>query len=54
MTLSEVLKQIKKILVALFIEREQEKFSYIRDVEELSDSTFTRNFEDESHIIQII
>lgn len=54
MTLSEALKQIKKILVVLFIEREQEKFSYVRDVEELTDSTSTRNFEDESHIIEII
>ena len=42
MTLSEAIKSIKEGLYALFIYREPEPFSYIRDVDELTDNTTTK------------
>jgi len=39
MTLAKALKGIKKSLYALFVYREEEPFSYIRDTDELTDST---------------
>ena len=46
MTISEAFKAIKEGFYALFVYREPEPFSYIRDVDELTDFSSTSNDEE--------
>ena len=51
MTLKEATDSIKKGILALFVEpREQEEFSYVRDIDELTQSTTNKKLCKNQHL----